>query len=450
MRVIFAIMVCKALKAVGKLLKRGSSLPGQIALKLYPNILKKIKMPQYVVAITGSNGKTTTVEMTAHALQAAGKNLIYNKEGSNQIEGVATLILSNCTFFGRVKADILLLESDERYAKHTFKYFTPTHYCITNLCRDQLTRNGHPEWVFDDIKRSIRPGTTLVLNADDPLVSLFAHNEDAPKNEEQPQKTGKNVWFGINRTNTSQEEVTAMYNDFYFCPKCNAKMDFDYVHYSTMGAFSCPKCGYKKHATDYTVTQVDEPADEITIDGQFKIKLAQKGMHNIYNLLAAFALCGQLGLNPQTTADALSGYTLTNGRTLRFALGGRKGVLLTSKHENSVSYDQSLKIAANSGEQCDVLIIVDAISRKYFTGETSWLWDINFNLLNNPNIGEIYLCGTYCSDLALRFEYTDIAQSKIHAYSNIAEGVGKLKSSSKKLFVITCFSDKDKFLVLTD
>ena len=96
--------------------------------------------------------------MIAHILSKNGKSVSWNREGSNQIEGVTTLVLSNATMGGKVKSDILLIESDERFARYTFKYIKPTHYVITNLYRDQLTRNGHPEWVFDALKDSICDG----------------------------------------------------------------------------------------------------------------------------------------------------------------------------------------------------------------------------------------------------------------------------------------------------
>ena len=58
MKLFFVILICKLLKFIGGIIGRGSSLPGQIALKLYPNILSKIKLPKYIIAVTGSNGKT--------------------------------------------------------------------------------------------------------------------------------------------------------------------------------------------------------------------------------------------------------------------------------------------------------------------------------------------------------------------------------------------------------
>ena len=174
MRVFLAIVVCKLLRFIGKLVGKGSSLPGQYALKICPDILARVQLPPCIIAVTGSNGKTSTVEMIAAVLRDAGKTVVYNAEGSNQIEGVTTLILSRSTLTGKVRGDVLLLESDERYARLTFRYFHPTHFVVTNLYRDQLTRNGHPEWVYDALLPAIHPETTLVLNADDPLVSCFA------------------------------------------------------------------------------------------------------------------------------------------------------------------------------------------------------------------------------------------------------------------------------------
>lgn len=43
MKKLFTIIVCKVLKFVGGLLGKGSSLPGQIALKLCPDILGRIR-----------------------------------------------------------------------------------------------------------------------------------------------------------------------------------------------------------------------------------------------------------------------------------------------------------------------------------------------------------------------------------------------------------------------
>ena len=325
MRVFFVILVCKLLHFIGKLIGKGSSLPGKYALKLDRNILKKIKMPEYIIAVTGSNGKTSTVEMIAHILQEGGKTVAYNKEGSNQIEGVTTFILCNSTMGGKVKSDILLIESDERFAQYTFKYFTPTHYVITNLYRDQLTRNGHPEWVYDCLKNSIHDGTQLILNADDPLVSCFGYGKDDV------------IYFGADKISVSHEKNNSVYNDGIFCPHCKKRLSYKYYHYNHIGKYSCPNCGLKRNNTQFSVTAADLDKGEIIINDKSTIKLALKSLYNVYNILAAYSVCSIVGIDDATICKSINNYVLKNGRVIEFSLDKRYGTLLTSKHENSVT-----------------------------------------------------------------------------------------------------------------
>ena len=435
MKVFFTILVCKILRFIGKLAGKGSSLPGQIALKLCPDILSRVKLPEYIIAVTGSNGKTSTVEMIAHILMNNGKKVAWNKEGSNQIEGVTTLVLNSATLTGKVKSDILLIESDERFAKYTFKYILPTHYVITNLYRDQLTRNGHPEWVYNSIKDSIHDGTQLILNADDPLVSCFGWGKKDV------------IWFGADKLSSDTDELVSVYNDGAYCPVCKAPMEYSTHHYNHIGHYRCTECGYRRQDTEYTITAVDLDKGVMEIDGKYRISLALKSLYNIYNILSAYTVARIAGISGEKIAADMNNYVLQNGRVITFTLGNRRGTLLTSKHENSISYDQSLRVACAYKEGCDVMIIVDAVSRKYFTSDVSWLWDIDFEMLRSPNVRQIVLAGRYVNDLAVRFSFTDIPNDKIKLFEDIDEAADYLNSDRKEyIYVITCFSDKGKFL----
>ncbi len=439
MKKIIAIAVCKILRVIGSFIGKGSSLPGEIALKICPDILKRVTLPKEIIAVTGSNGKTSTVEMIARVLSQSGKQIVFNKEGSNQIEGVTTLILTNCTLGGKFKKDAVVIESDERYAKYTFKYFSPTHFVITNLYRDQLTRNGNPRRVFDAIKESISDESTLILNADDPLVSLFGKDRDNV------------IMFGMDRQSFSCDRNTGMYDDGKYCPVCAGVMEYSYYHYNHIGAYRCEKCGYEKKDTAFTVTKADLENGVITINGEDEIQLAFKSIYNVYNILACYAVCRLVGIDGKTVAKNISNYVLKNGRVVNYTLADAHGTLLTSKHENSVSYDQSIRYTASQKAPHAVIIIVDAVSRKYFTGETSWLFDVNFGMLNTENTEHIYLLGKYANDLYVRFSYTDIPKEKISISESIPDGVEMIKSAGhSELYTITCFSDKDKFLSLVE
>ena len=435
MRVFFTILICKLLRIVGGMIGKGSSKPGQIALKLCPDILSRIKLPERIIAVTGSNGKTSTVEMIAHLLTGSGMTVAWNREGSNQIEGVTTMVLGSATLSGRVKADVLLIESDERFARYTFKYIKPTDYVMTNLYRDQLTRNGHPEWVYDALADSVYPGTRLILNADDPLVSRFGAGRDDV------------VWFGADKLSTESEECNSVYDDGAFCPVCKGRMSYTTRHYNHIGHYSCPSCGHRRHDTDYAVTAVDLEKGEMVIDGEYKIALALKSIYNIYNILAAYTAARLMGTAPEKIAAEMSDYVLKNGRVITFTTGGRKGTLLAAKHENSVAYDLCLRVAREYKDGCDLMIIVDAVSRKYFTSDVSWLWDIDFETLNEGNVHDIILAGKYVNDLMTRFEAAGIDPARISHYESIPEAVASLDNGrSEYIYVLTCFSDKGKLL----
>ena len=439
MRMILAIIVCKLLRFIGKLVGKGSSLPGQYALKICPDVLGRVKLPGCIIAVTGSNGKTSTVEMIAAILRASGRTVVYNEEGSNQIEGVTTLILCSSSLSGRMRGDVLLLESDERYARRSFRFFHPTHFVITNLYRDQLTRNGHPEWVYDAILPAIHPDTTLVLNADDPLVSCFAQGHERVK------------WFGLETCSVSTQERRGVYDDGARCPLCGAVMDYTCRHYAHIGHYRCRGCGHCRHDPDFAVTALDLAAGKLTLDGDTEISLAFRSIYNVYNILAAWSVCSLAGADRGTMAAVINNYILKNGRMVQFTLGGHRGTLLTSKHENSVAYDTNLGYIRSAGEMCTVLILVDSISRKYFTGETSWLWDIDFDQLACGHVERVVLCGKYVNDLAMRFDYTAIPQERIVCYDTAAQAAGALAEDGRQepVYVVTCFSDRDKLLGLT-
>ncbi|HIT32591.1 MAG TPA: DUF1727 domain-containing protein [Candidatus Enterenecus stercoripullorum] len=440
MRRMLAIVACKLLRLAGKLLGRGSSLPGQIALKLCPDVLGRIKLPGHIIAVTGSNGKTSTVEMIAAILAADGRQVVYNKEGSNQIEGVATLILSHCTLGGRMRGDVLLLESDERYARHTFRWFHPTHFVITNLYRDQLTRNGHPQWVYESIQPAIHPEEILVLNADDPLVACFARGHDPDKVK----------WFGLEECSVSTKEHHGVYDDGLRCPVCGGKMEYTCYHYAHIGHYRCPGCGHHRPQPDFAVTSLDLAQGKLTINGETQIELAFRSIYNVYNILAAWSVCALCGVDQTVMAGVINNYLLKNGRMVTFTLGKHKGTLLTSKHENSVAYDTNLAYIESLGQPCEVMVIVDAVSRKYFTGETSWLWDIDFDRLACQHVRRVWLCGRYVNDLALRFDYSQVPQDKLTLQADISAAAEELKKEGDlPLYVVTCFSDRDKLLDLT-
>ena len=106
-----------------------------------------------------------------------------------------------------------------------------------------------------------------------------------------------------------------------------------------------------------------------------------------------------------------------------------------------------MQYVVRQNKPCTVVIIVDSVSRKYFTSETSWLWDINFEALGADCVKNIVLSGKYVHDLAIRFKYAGIDESKIITEENLDVMMEKVRElNNENIYVITCFSDRMKFM----
>ncbi|MDH7577286.1 MAG: MurT ligase domain-containing protein [Bacillota bacterium] len=152
----------------------GTSLPGVVALKIFPGLVQFL-VPGYerVLAVTGTNGKTTTANLLAHTLRRAGFTVAHNAEGANMLPGVATALIRDCTRLGRPRSRVALLEVDEGSVAKVFAAARPELVIVTNYFRDQLDRYWELERTTALLRSAVAglPGVTLILNGDDPLVA---------------------------------------------------------------------------------------------------------------------------------------------------------------------------------------------------------------------------------------------------------------------------------------
>ena len=105
---------------------RGGSLPGTLALKLDRDFLSRFQMPERTVLVTGTNGKTTTMNLIAEAMKANGLKVVCNHRGDNLNVGLATTLAIASDDQDRVQADAAVLEVDELTLYRTFNTLHPT------------------------------------------------------------------------------------------------------------------------------------------------------------------------------------------------------------------------------------------------------------------------------------------------------------------------------------
>ena len=254
MKMKLALLLGKLLYLLGKPLGKSTNLPGELALKICPDMMGRFRFDGKVLAVTGSNGKTSTSNMIAHILKKQGRSVVHNAKGSNLTGGVATALLSASTMGGRIKEDFVVLEVDERFSRLIFRDFSPDYLLCTNLFRDQLTRNGNVDVIIEKLHEAIKPQVKLILNGNDPISGDLA-----PENER--------VYYGLSKTAQSSERCLNITHDAKVCPRCLGRMAYQYYHYNHIGGFACSKCGYANPQWTYTAADVDFASGDFTVNG---------------------------------------------------------------------------------------------------------------------------------------------------------------------------------------
>jgi len=434
MRKSLAIIMCKFASKLSKLLKGdGSVIGGSVALKIYPNILSKIKMPPIVIGITGSSGKGSTTELVARILSSNGYNVVYNKNGSNVLNGITSLILNNSNIKGVLQSDILLMELDERHMANSLKYFDLTHLVITNITRDQPPRNAHPEFIQSAIKNVIKDKTHLILNADDPLVKALSIKHK-----------GKVTTYGIDKNNYTRP--TTLNNlDGAYCPVCNSKLKYSFYHYGHIGSYKCPNCNFERSNPDYLAHNINMPASTIYINKiHDKISLPSNFLYSVYFVTGAFALANIIGIKEKEIIKVINDESFKPKRLNIYNFYNRKWQMLVSKNENNLSYKQSLDYIIHEKGKKTVILGFDNSSRRYRENDVSWLWDIDFEDLKNKQIDKIVLVGRFKYDILTRLFYAGIDKNKILLIDDLETDLIKTlkEKTNGSIYSCLCF-DKE-------
>src|SRR5919199_5729085 len=177
-----AVAVAKAARLASRTLHTGggTTVPGVAARRVDPEVLTKLSrgLTRGSVAITGTNGKTTTTRMVGKILQTAGIRAVNNSTGANLVTGVTAALISDASLVGRPASEMGLFEVDEASVPKVAAEVDLFLVAILNLFRDQLDRYGELAYVAKVIASAfpdLSPGGAVVLNADDPLVASLGH-----------------------------------------------------------------------------------------------------------------------------------------------------------------------------------------------------------------------------------------------------------------------------------
>ncbi len=434
---IFCICIGKLAVFAGKILKRGSSLPGVLTLKLDQHILQHFVLPKTIIAVTGSSGKGSISSLIAKTLEANGYKVAHNKAGSNLTPGITTLLLEHCNLKGKLNCDILIYEIDERYAKFVFNSITPSYVVISNISRDQPPRQGHFDMVFQEIEKALTPSMHLVLNADDPYLQKFIMGKKNPV-----------TYYSISKNKYSYTTNKFQNLNLNYCPKCNHKLEYDYYNFENNGSYHCSACSFKTPNSDATVTKIDYTNSTIWIDEIYAVQLPDTILYHIYNTLAAFTTISLLNLPKQKICNTLSHIHKNEKLFDVFEKNNRIVTILNNKNENSSTFNQSLLYVSRFKEEKIIVIGWKEISRRYQFDDLSWLYDIDFELLKKLKVQKFVCVGIHRYDIATRLKYAGMEEKNIIVFEELKESVAYIKNKTKgNIYAILNFDYVEPFKI---
>lgn len=359
----------------------GSALPGLVVEKLYPNFLGRLlgRLPDGVVLISGTNGKTTTTKIVADLLRADGYRVFTNTSGSNFTRGVISAALPQMKR-GKLEADIAVLELDEAYATRFVDQVRPRYALLLNVFRDQLDRFGEIDHTADLLKYvAEKTSGVVVLNEDDPRIRRISRDA---------QVKAKIAWFGYDGQ-ASQ-------------------------YYTSDDELHSQKVVASKSVSKQSVRVIelnDNVATYQLADETQSVKLRLFGIHNALNCAAALSLVRQIEGDKfamERVVDNLGKIRPAFGRGEIILVGDASVQLILVKNPSG------FQLSLNSASGSPAMI---AINDAYADGrDVSWLWDVSFVGLANVD----YVSGVRADDMAIRLTYDGVSCANIETDISVA------------------------------
>ncbi len=246
-------------------------LPVQGELDLFTRALSDLRESQayqpQVVAITGTNGKTTTTALTALLIERAGKRVATaGNIGPSMLDSLASHCIDNPDSAAWPQVWVLELSSFQLDGAATFD---PSAAAVLNITQDHLDWHGSMQAYAAAKAHIFGPNTTMVLNRNDALVQAMAPQTSSTpgKSSRAKKKLQPVVSFGVDAPTAAGDFGLAIEGGMAWLVRA---MD--------------DSAGGHRHDSDVLIQRL-MPADAMRL----------RGRHNAANALAALALATAVG-----------------------------------------------------------------------------------------------------------------------------------------------------------
>ena len=394
------IILCKIVSYITGIFGGGTSLPGKLALKMRPKLLKTLLKNMNIVLVTGTNGKTTTCAELVSILKETGSCVINNTSGANMKDGITSCLIRQMSLIPSKKKTFAVLEADEAYLRFITEDITPDVIAVTNIFRDQLDRYGEVDTTLKLITEGCKnaPDATLVLNGDEPLLCDFMPDS-------------KKYYFGfrVNPNLVLEEEINA---EGRFCKDCKNPLQYRFTTFNHLGHYACPSCGKQRPQLSLGVNKVPvftADGSEVSFD-DLEIKIPLPGAYNVYNALCAATVAGALGVCPEDIKNGIENQGSRFGRQETIMIDGREVRLILVK--NPAGFNEAINSVLPDDGKVNLGFL---LNDRYADGtDVSWIYDVHFENLIKMQYEKILVGGIRQYDMAIRLKYAGFDTGRFH------------------------------------
>jgi UDP-N-acetylmuramyl tripeptide synthase len=388
----------------------GTTLPGKLLWKVDPDAVDALaaRLPAGVALFSATNGKTTTTAMAARIL-TCDRRLAWNRSGANLLSGIASALVS------ARNAELALFEVDEAALPEAVARTRPRVVALANLFRDQLDRYGELELIAERWRAAVEAlpdDTTLVVNADDPVVGDLAH--DRPRA----------LRFGLDDPRHARPALQHA-ADSKYCLRCGAPYVYAAAYVGHLGDYRCEVCGHARPTLDVAARDIELVGIHasrfriVTANGEIAVELALPGLYNVYNALAASALAMALEAPFHAIRDGLAGFSAAFGRFERIPAGGKRIVMLLIK--NPAGANEVLRTLEAGVPPVVVLALNDAIADGR---DVSWIWDVDFEPILE-HVERVVVSGDRAAELGLRLVYGGLPEDRLEVVPSLESALDR-------------------------
>ena len=378
-RAFLAILLCKGLRWFSRVLHRGgTAMPGRWALRVCPNLLSILARDVKSVAITGTNGKTTSARMIEQAFAEQGKSYFANRSGANLISGITTEFVMNSTLSGKCRKEYAVIECDEAAAVKVFPQLRPK-------------------------------------------VVFFGINEGTVPSAKKSELSDASHCIRC-KTEYEYDYITYGHLGGFRCPHCGYRRQAP------------------EYAVTGIPSQTAE-GSSIVLSARGQRYLAEvnlPALYNVYNAAGAVAAVTEMGLGTDAAVSAIENFKCGFGRMENFKLGKAGAKMMLVK--NPAGCNQVLDFLANVKEKFSLVICLN--DRGADGTDVSWIYDAAFERLADMGgyLEKILVAGDRAADMAVRVKYAGVAPQFIEIQRDYEKLVSWMEEQEHPVFIIPTYT----------